>query len=233
MDFCGCSEQGIRDGHLCRWAKRTVSYAVQSVPMQFQVSTIESLMRSIADDWSRWGLRLVPARGTPDILIRRQRLDGPAGTLADAQLPCGPVDSQLLVRLDNSESWTLAANPPQGKIDIRAVLSHEIGHTLGLGHSNDPNALMRPTYRPGLRKPQADEARHMLNRYGDSDSRGDDMGEGRCLQLLTRILSNEKILDCLLDGLINGSDEQIEQFETVLLKMADRYEQREAQTKAA
>ncbi len=44
-------------------------------------------------------------------------------------------------------------------IDLYQVAAHEFGHSLGLGHSDDPNALMYAFYRgyiPNFQLPQDD-----------------------------------------------------------------------------
>lgn len=37
----------------------------------------------------------------------------------------------------------------QDGVDLPSILTHEIGHFLGLSHSGDPRAVMRPFYEPG------------------------------------------------------------------------------------
>jgi hypothetical protein len=55
----------------------------------------------------------------------------------DADVEINSFDAELTV----SDTTVVA--------DLSSILTHEIGHFLGLSHSNNPNATMRPGYRPG------------------------------------------------------------------------------------
>jgi hypothetical protein len=49
----------------------------------------------------------------------------------------------------NSFDAALTVSDTEVVADLSSILTHEIGHFLGLSHSDDPNATMRPGYRPG------------------------------------------------------------------------------------
>ncbi|TLD40300.1 MAG: Membrane-type matrix metallopeptidase-1 [Candidatus Jettenia ecosi] len=73
--------------------------------------------------------------------------DGPGGVLAHAWYP-PPVNGGCIagdVHFDEDETWVTPTYGGAG-IDLLTVAAHEIGHSLGLAHSADPNALMYPFY---------------------------------------------------------------------------------------
>ena len=55
------------------------------------------------------------------------------------------VDADLQVNTTQDISTTGAADA----YDFESIVTHEVGHVLGLAHSGDPNATMRPSYEPG------------------------------------------------------------------------------------
>ncbi|MCC6365380.1 MAG: matrixin family metalloprotease [Bryobacterales bacterium] len=70
--------------------------------------------------------------------------DGPGHTLAHTFYPSPPNTEPVAgdLHLDDDEPWQLGAN-----VDMYSVVLHEMGHALGLGHSDNPQSVMYPYYR--------------------------------------------------------------------------------------
>ncbi len=70
--------------------------------------------------------------------------DGPGGILAHTFYPAPPNPEPVAgdMHFDDSESWHIGVNT-----DLFSVALHELGHSLGLGHSDDPTAVMYPYYK--------------------------------------------------------------------------------------
>lgn len=79
------------------------------------------------------------------------------GVVASATVEINECDRRFLAP-DEAED---------GRFDLQAVLTHELGHVLGLAHSDDANALMFPRGgTAGIRTPKADDRAGVALVYG-------------------------------------------------------------------
>lgn len=91
--------------------------------------------------------------------------DGPSGTLAHAFYPLNNQGTAGDMHFDDDERFTEKSD--QGR-NLMWVATHELGHSLGLAHSNVKDAVMYPYYhgyRPNF-KLQDDDIRGIQSIYG-------------------------------------------------------------------
>jgi hypothetical protein len=93
----------------------------------------------------------VPAEvsATPDVQIHFSDTT-PIGGVSSGVLGVTLIGGQVI--LVNGWNWYTGSNPTQigaDQYDFQTVLSHELGHTLGLGHSTDTASVMYPELAPG------------------------------------------------------------------------------------
>lgn len=115
----------------------------------------------IADD----GAAFDSATASGDIRIGGHVFDGLNGTLAHGFYP--PTNGNTAagdIHFDTAELWKVGFGGPG--VDIFQVLTHELGHALGLDHTGVANSLMNPFYTEAFSGPQADDIAGMRAIYG-------------------------------------------------------------------
>jgi len=75
--------------------------------------------------------------------------DGRGKVLAHTFYPSPPNPEPIAgdVHLDNDEEWVMGPDISTRSVDLFSVVLHELGHALGLGHSDVPGSVMYPYYR--------------------------------------------------------------------------------------
>lgn len=101
--------------------------------------------------------------------------DGAGGVLAHAFFP--PPNRGALAgdaHFDDDEVWTLGTRPNSAPPrDLITVAIHEIGHSLGLMHSDPQTGVMKRFYTGSSRKLAQDDINGIQSIYGAPDADGD------------------------------------------------------------
>lgn len=126
------------------WAKDIVSWSYSGDPRY------HNEIRQAFSTWDNLiALDFVEVSPTvqSDIFLGFSPIDGPSGTLGNANTlffqSSGEIISSVIT-FDPAESWILSnsGDAPANGTRFYPVAVHEIGHTIGLGHPEDPNVIM-------------------------------------------------------------------------------------------
>jgi hypothetical protein len=118
----------------------------------------EQAAEALAWALGRWGaVCAVTSERAPDyagasLRVTSGPVDGPARVLAYAEV------AGVRLVCDDAEDWG-------GRIDLRRVLLHEVGHILGIGHIAAGN-LMAPVYSDQIADLQPGDVAEAVARYG-------------------------------------------------------------------
>ncbi len=158
-----------------------VTFSFGSSNFEGQRAQFDSFMteldyqNEIIESFAAWedvaAIRFSLVSDSPEVDIRVGWLegDGSGGKLGDAFLPfSGPLES-CVVRLDKDEDWFLGGNATLPQPDFSYVATHEIGHALGLDHSDAENSLMALVYDGSFFDLQSDDIAGVQALYGPSN----------------------------------------------------------------
>lgn len=154
-----------------RWQKAIITYRFNDWTNQLPRAEQSRVLREAFDKWSA----VVPlvfrgvSQGSPaDIEIRfatgwhgvHEPFDGQGKVLAHA-FP--PTDGDI--HFDDAETWHADfSSSPSNARGLDRVAVHEIGHAIGLDHTDVKDAVMDPYY-PGRNAPRPDDIAGVRERY--------------------------------------------------------------------
>jgi hypothetical protein len=151
---------GVAFATTCAWDRRSLTFALDTGTNDVAGGGEFNAVRAAFATWAAAApltFTEVTTAQNPDIRIGWRPANDPdhsmvGGTLAHADFPpgCSVVTNNLPkpVHFDDQEhNWSIGSLA--GAFDVESVALHEIGHIIGLGHSNVPGAVMFPSISPG------------------------------------------------------------------------------------
>jgi hypothetical protein len=136
----------------CKWNKSVITWRLQGGSEDLPVDRVKNALRRAFSEWDRYmrhhSLREVSTEADIVIIFARgahgdgNDFDGAGRVLAHAYFP-PPCGGMLAgdIHFDEDERWT--------DDFLMQVALHEVGHSLGLQHSTDRNAVMFPIFTAG------------------------------------------------------------------------------------
>ena len=168
----------IVSGKPLSWQTKCVSFAVQEDGSPRHGISAERFEQEVYDAFERW-LTVDCGDGTPSLEVQNigpvscdkveyNQRDGNANLFVfrDVEWPYqggedalglstirfDPSSGQVFdvdVEINGTDTPVTVGEVAPGSADLASILTHEVGHFLGLSHSSSPRATMRPGYSTG------------------------------------------------------------------------------------
>ncbi|CAK9297285.1 unnamed protein product [Gordionus sp. m RMFG-2023] len=206
-----------------QWGVSEIRYRISKYTQRFAKDKIDNEIKKAFDLWAKYSnltfKQMIDETKHIHIDIRWEKGDhgdgtpmgGPALVVAHAFYP----DEGGEVHFNDAEVWTDKFLVP-GSINIMQVATHEIGHALGLLHSQKRESIMTPFYREWDREVELDEddITAIQYMYGKSEFAKKETillksieGKEKQVYLKKRVCQSEK-----LDGVIMLTNESVYAF---------------------
>ena len=147
-----------------KWGIRDLKYFIKRSDSDMPDSIWHQEIRAAMDSWEAvTNVKFIRCENPNEANIiidigqgEQDSFDGKGGTLAWAYLPPNSsYNGQLLMKFDIAEFWI--TSPEKAGVLLQNVAAHELGHILGLTHSEINTALMAPYYNKDVAVPQEND----------------------------------------------------------------------------